>query len=156
MTHFLKNGSMAHKWLITYAICISYDLNFYFWFSDAKILEIRPRKILKTVFSLECVGGIKIWLQIRIQRKISHRMICVDMGSMFILYHFSRNIAFHAYAIIIFIRIVSKVTLDPISMQTTRNFTLNSNWKLKFDSVRAFERKSGFKIFVWTNLQNFL
>ena len=140
MTHFLKNGSMAHKWLITYAICISYDLNFYFWFSDAKILEIRPRKILKTVFSLECVGGIKIWLQIRIQRKISHRMICVDMGSMFILYHFSRNIAFHAYAIIIFMRIVGKVTLDPISMRTIRREILR--WirilSQNFDSAHAF------------------
>ena len=120
MTHFLKNGSMTHIWLITYAIYTSSDLKFHFWFSDAKILEIRPRKIFKTVFSLECVGGIKIWLQIRIQRKISHRMICVDMGSMFILYHFSRNIAFHAYAIIIFMRIVGKINMDPISMHIIR------------------------------------
>ena len=155
MTHFLKNISTTHIWLITYAIYILYDLKFYFWFSDAKIFEIRQRKILQPFFSLECVGEIKFWLKIRIQLKISRRMICVDMGSKFISYHFSRNIAFHAYAIIIFIRIVGKVTLDPISMQTTRNFTLNSNWKLKFDSARAFERKSGFKIFAWANLQNF-
>jgi len=99
---------------------ILYDLKFYFWFSDAKIFEIRSRKILQPFFSLECEGEIKFWLKIRIQRKISRRMICVDMGSKFISYHFSRNIAFHAYAIIIFIRIVGKVTIDPISMQTIR------------------------------------
>ena len=120
MSHFLKNASMTHIWLITYAIYISYDLKFYFWFSDAKIFEIRPRKIFQPFFSLECVGEIKFWLQIRIQRKISRRMICVYMGSKFISYHFSRNIAFHAYAIIIFIRIVGRITIDPISMHTIR------------------------------------
>ena len=107
---------MTHIRFITYEIYASYDLKFYFWFSDAKILGIRPRKIFKTVFSLECVGGIKIWLQIRIQRKISRRMICVDM--VYISYHVLLNKAFHAYAILIFIRIVGKVTLDPISMRT--------------------------------------
>ena len=120
MTHFLKKAAMTQIWLITYTIYTSYDCKFYFWFSDAKIFEIRPRKIFKTVFSLECVGGIKIWLQIQIQRKISHRMICIDMGSMFILYHFSRNIAFHAYAIIIFKGIVGKINMDPISMHIIR------------------------------------
>ena len=120
MTHFLKNTSMSHIWLITYAIYISYDFKFYFWFSDAKIFEIRPRKIFKPFFSLECVGGIKFWLQIRIQRKISRRMVCVHMGSMVVSYHFSLNIAFHAYAILIFMRIVGKIIIDPISTHTIR------------------------------------
>ena len=120
MNHFLKNSSMIHIWLITYAIYISYDFKFYFWFSDAKIFEIRPRKIFKPFFSLECVGGIKFWLQIRIQRKISRRMVCVYMGSMVVSYHISLNIAFHAYAIIIFMRIVGKINMDPISMHIIR------------------------------------
>ena len=42
------------------------------------------------------------------------------MGPMFISYHFSRNIAFHAYAIIIFMRIVGKINMDPISMHIIR------------------------------------
>ena len=47
-------------------------------------------------------------------------MICVDMVELDVLYHFLLNIAFHAYAILIFMRIVGKVTLDPISMRTIR------------------------------------
>ena len=120
MTHFLKNTTMTHIWLISYAIYPSYDFKFYFWFSYAKIFEIRLRKIFEIVFSQECVGEIKFWLQIRIQRKISRRMICIDMGSMFISYQFSLNIAFHAYAIIIFMRIVGKINMDPISMHIIR------------------------------------
>ena len=42
--NFLKNTSVSHKWLITYAIYTSFELKFYFWFSHAKIFEIRPRK----------------------------------------------------------------------------------------------------------------
>ena len=60
MSHFLKNGSMNHIWLITYTIYTSYDCKFHFWFSDAKIFEIRLRKIFKSFFSPKCVGGIKI------------------------------------------------------------------------------------------------
>ena len=115
MTHFLKNTSMSHIWLITYAIYISYDFKFYFWFSDAKIFEIRPRKIFQSFFSLECVGEIKFWLQIRIKRKISRRMIYVHMGFMVVSYHFSMNIAFHAYAIPIFMRIIGKIIIDVAS-----------------------------------------
>ena len=35
-------------------------------------------------------------------------------------YQFSLNIAFHAYAIIIFMRIVGKINIDPISMHISR------------------------------------
>ena len=120
MSHFLKITSMTHIWPITYAIYISYDSKFYFWFSDIKIFEIRLRKIFEPFFSLECVGGIKFWLQIRIQRKISRRMVCVYMGSMVVSYHISLNIAFHAYAILIFMRIVGKIIIDPILTHTIR------------------------------------
>ena len=50
MSHFMKNASMTHILLITYAIYISNDCKFYFRFSDAKIFEIRPRKIFKSIF----------------------------------------------------------------------------------------------------------
>ena len=56
----LENGSRAPTSLLTYAIYTSYDCKFYFWFSHAKIFEIRLRKIFKWFFSQKCVGGIKI------------------------------------------------------------------------------------------------
>ena len=110
LTHFLKNATMTHIWLISYAIYPSYDFKFYFWFSFAIIVEIRLRKIFKIVFlknawaesNFDCIG------------------ICIDMGSMFIWYQFSLNIAFHAYAIIIFMRIVGKINIDPTSMHIIR------------------------------------
>ena len=36
-------------------------------------------------------------------------MIFLDMASIFVSYHFSLNIEFHAYAIVIFMRIVGKI-----------------------------------------------
>ena len=78
---FLKNGPMTHIWFMTYAIYTSDDLKFYFWFSYTKILEIRPRKNFKFAFSLKCTGRIKFQLSIRIKRKISRRMVCIDIGS---------------------------------------------------------------------------
>ena len=148
MSHFLKNASMTHIWLITYAIYISYDLKFYFWFSDAKIFEIRPRKIFQPFFSLECVGEIKFWLQIRIQRKISRRMICVDMGYIVVSYHYSLNIAFHAYAILIFMRIVGKIIIDPISTHIIRREILRwiRIWSQNFISPTHSSEKNGWKI----------
>ena len=148
MTHFLKNTSTTHIWLITYAIYISYDLKFYFWFSDAKIFEIRPRKIFQPFFTLECVGEIKFWLEIRIQRKISRRMICVDMGYMVVSYHFSLNIAFHAYAILIFMRIVGKIIIDPISTHTIRREILRwiRIWSQNFIPPTHSREKNGLKI----------
>ena len=50
MTHFLKIFSMTHIWLKWYAIYISYDSKFQFWFSEIKIFEIRLRKFLKSNF----------------------------------------------------------------------------------------------------------
>ena len=41
---------MTHLLLITYAIYISYDSEFYFRFSDTKIFEIGQRKIFKSIF----------------------------------------------------------------------------------------------------------
>ena len=138
---------MTHIWLITHAIYISYDLKFYFWFSDAKIFEIRQRKIFQSFFTLECVGEIKFWLEIRIQRKISRRMICVDMGYMVVSYHYSLNIAFHAYAILIFMRIIGKIIIDLISTHTIRREILRwiRIWSQNFNSAHAFRRKFDFK-----------
>ena len=51
----------------------------YFRFLYAKIFEIRLRKIFEIVFSQECVGGIKFWLQIRIQRKISRLFVSSNL-----------------------------------------------------------------------------
>ena len=148
MSHFLKITSMTHIWPITYAIYISYDSKFYFWFSDIKIFEIRLRKIFEPFFSLECVGGIKFWLQIRIQRKISRRMVCVHMGSMAVSYHFSLNIAFHAYAILIFMRIVGKIIIDPISTHTIRREILRwiRIWSQNFIPPTHSREKNGLKI----------
>ena len=66
-------------------IYTSDDLKFYFWFSNTKILEIRPRKNFKFAFSLKRTGRIKFQLSIRIKRKISRRMVCIDIGSKVIL-----------------------------------------------------------------------
>ena len=139
---------MTHIWLITHAIYISYDLKFYFWFSDAKIFEIRPRKIWQPFFTLECVGEIKFWLEIRIQRKISRRMICVDIGYMDVLYHFLLNIACHAYAILIFMRIVGEIIIDPISTHIIRRGILRwiRIWSQNFYSAHAFWWKIDLKI----------
>ena len=148
MSHFLKNTSMTHIWLITHAIYISYDLKFYFWFSDAKIFEIRPRKIFQPFLTLECVGETKFRLQIRIQRKISRRMICVDMGYMVVYYHYSLNIAFDAYAILIFMRIIGKIIIDPISTHIIRREILRwiRIWSQNFISPTHSREKNGWKI----------
>ena len=72
---------------MTHHICNIHrnDCKFYFRFSDAKIFEIRPRKIFKSIFHQNAWAEYKFWLQIRIQRKIPRRMVCVDMGSILIL-----------------------------------------------------------------------
>ena len=148
MTHFLKNTSMTHIWLITYDSYTSLDWKFYFWFSDVKIFEICPRKIFQPFFALECVGEQKFWPRIRIQRKISRRMVCIDMGSMLVSYHFSLNIAFYAYAIIISIRIIDKINIDPISIHTIRREILRwiQIWGQKFFSPTHSRAKMGWKI----------
>ena len=148
MSHFLKNTSMTHIWVIRYAIYISYDLKFYFWFSDAKIFEIHPRKIFQPILSLECVGEIKFWLQIRIQRKISRRIICVDMGYIAVSYHYSLNIAYHAYAILIFMWIVGIIIKDPISTHIIRREILRwiRIWSQNFISPTHSRDEIGWKI----------
>ena len=50
-----------------------------------------------------------------IKREISGRMICMYIGTLFVLRPVSGNIPFHAHAIIIFIRIVDKINIDLIS-----------------------------------------
>ena len=85
MTHLLKIFSMTHIWLIWYAIYILYDFKFQFWSSDIKIFEIRLRKFLKSNFLENAWAENFFRLQIRIQRKISRRMVYNYMGSLVIL-----------------------------------------------------------------------
>ena len=67
-------------------------------------------------------------------------MICVDMVELDVLYHFLLNIAFHAYVILIFVQIVGKTIIDPISMRTIRREI--SRWirilSQNVDSAHAF------------------
>ena len=76
------------------------------------------------------MGGIKIWIskefqKIRIKREISSRMICMNIGTLFVFWPVSQNIPFYAHAIIIFIRIFDKINIDPISTHTIRREILH-------------------------------
>ena len=80
---------MGHLWEIliydsyvaqTNAICIYYESEFYDNFFANKNFPNPPTQILKYRFSLKCVGVIFFRLHIRIQNKILHQMICVDIG----------------------------------------------------------------------------
>ena len=79
---------MTHIWLIWYVIYISCDFKFQFWFSRIKIFQIRPRKFLKSNFLENAWAENFFWLQIRIQRKISRRPVCVHMGCIFVFHPF--------------------------------------------------------------------
>ena len=83
---------MTHIWLIWYAIYISYDFKFQFWFSEIKIFEIRLRKFLKSNFLENAWAENFVWLQIRIQRKISRRRVRVDIVFILILPTFRMKI----------------------------------------------------------------
>ena len=67
----------------------------------------------------------QIFQKIRIKREISGRMICMNIGTLFVLRPVSQNIPFYAHAIIIFIRIVDKINIDPISTHIIRREILN-------------------------------
>ena len=138
MTHLLKIFSMTHIWLIWYAIYISYDFKFQFWFSEIKIFEIRPRKFLKSNF-LENAWA-EIWLQIWIERRISRRLICVHMGSIVISPMICTNIAIAWVLNAIFGGNGCKKNRPHMNTyQSTRNFTLNRNLKSNF-RPRIFEK----------------
>ena len=68
-----------------YAIYISFDSKFYFWFDAVKIFEIRPRKFIKSAFFQNAWAELKFRLQIRIQRKISRRIVRVHTGVIVII-----------------------------------------------------------------------
>ena len=79
-----------------------------------KIFELRPRKFFKLNFLGNAWAENFFGLQIRIQRKISRRMVCVYIGSIFVSPTFPLNTMFNAHAITMFVRIVGKITKDPI------------------------------------------
>ena len=68
LTHMICN---IHIIWLQISILIQWNQNFW----DT------PTQIFKIQFSRKCVGGKFFWLQIRIQRKISRRLVCVHMGS---------------------------------------------------------------------------
>ena len=79
-----------------------------------KIFEIRPRKFFKLNFLGNAWAENFFRLQIRIQRKILRRMVCVYIGSIFVSHIFPLNTMFNAHAITMFMQIVSKITISPI------------------------------------------
>ena len=54
---------------------VSYDFKFYSWFTGVKIFEFRPRKFFKSIFFQNAWTESKFRLQIRIEHKISRRMV---------------------------------------------------------------------------------
>ena len=62
----------------TYASCIFYDSEFCGDSFENKNFLNPPTQIFNFLFSLECVGVLFFRRHIRIKRKISHRVICID------------------------------------------------------------------------------
>ena len=95
-----------------YAIYISFDSKFYFWFDEVKIFEIRPRNFFKSAFFQNAWAEFKFRLQIRIQRKISRRMFRCIIESAFVLWLFSLKLALNAHAVIFSMPFTGIINMD--------------------------------------------
>ena len=80
MGHFWKTLIFDSYIAQTNAICIYCESEFYDNFFVNKNFPNPPTQIFKYWFSLKCVGVIFFRPHIRIQNKILHQMICVDIG----------------------------------------------------------------------------
>ena len=130
-----------------YAICISFDSNFYFWFDEVKIFEIRPRNFFKSFFFQNAWADLKFRLQIRIQRKILGRIVRCNIESALVLWSFLLKLNLNAHVVIFFVRITGMINITPVWTRTIRREILR--WiricSRNFNSAHAFWKKADLK-----------
>ena len=116
-----------------------------FWFIQLKIFQIRPRKFFKSNF-LENARAKNFWLQIPIQRKISHRPVCIHKGSIVILPAIWANKVIAWALNAIFSEIGLKRNIQLVWTHTGRREILIRIWGQKNFSPTHFRENSIWKI----------